>query len=437
MKNRLIAALCLAALVLCACGKNKDRDGETVEIYRVVRTEYQTGGELLRAETLEKAEGMTKLDFILGQLQKTSASPELGRSMPENTEIISHSIVGAEMMLELSEEYLKLEGIEKTLTDYCIALSLLNLNEIQTVSLYVKGELVTPGLSGSDVLLYDGEESPYEKQVRLYFAERNSRYLSVEYHTLSVSDDAMLERYIIDELLRGPNDDLLVSAIPEGTELISVTTEDGVCTVCLSNEFWANRPESFAGERLAVYSIVDSLTSLAEVSGVVIQVDGMPSGRYVYMDLSSQLVRCESVIGPVNSAKGEMDVDIYMALPGLDRITPVPYIVERDEYLSVEACVILAMTEAGSEGGVISLLSQCGRPNLVSTRSGICTVDVPAGFFDSCGDNRALAVEALIATVCSIDGVNAVSITVDGAPLELDGAEYSTARKPNEEIILH
>ncbi len=437
MKKRSIAVLCLAAILLCACGKSSSRGGETVEVYRVVNTEYQTGGELLRAEVLNKAEGMTKLNFILSQLQKESASPELGRSMPENIEIVSHSLVGTEMMLELSEEYLKLSGIEKTLTDYCIALSLLNLNQIQTVSIYVKGELVTPGLSGGDVLLYDGEESPYEKQVRLYFAERSSRYLTAEYHTLSVSDDAMLERYVIDELLRGPNDDLLVSAIPEGTELVSVTTEDGLCTVCLSSEFWVNRPDSFMGERLAVYSIVNSLTSLAEVNRVVISVDGMPSGRYVYMDLNSQLERCESVIGPVNTAKGEMDVDIYMAIPGLDRITPVPYIVERDEYLSVEACVILAMTEAASEGGVISLLSQCGRPNLVSTRNGVCTVDVPAGFFDSCGDNRTLAAEALIATVCSIEGVNAVSLTVDGAPLELDGEEYSNARKPDEEIILN
>ena len=437
MRKRSIAALCLAALLLCACGKSSSRGGETVEVYRVVNTEYQTGGELLRAEVLNKAEGMTKLNFILSQLQKESASPELGRSMPGSIEIVSHSLVGTEMMLELSEEYLKLSGIEKTLTDYCIALSLLNLNQIQTVSIYVKGELVTPGLSGGDVLLYDGEESPYEKQVRLYFAESSSRYLTAEYHTLSVSDDAMLERYVIDELLRGPNDDLLVSAIPEGTELVSVTTEDGLCTVCLSNEFWANRPDSFIGERLAVYSIVDSLTSLAEVSRVVISVDGMPSGRYVYMDLNLQLERCESIIGPVNSAKGEMDVDIYMAIPGLDRIAPVPYIVERDEYLSVEACVILAMTEAASEGGVISLLSQCGRPNLVSTRNGVCTVDVPADFFDSCGDNRTLAAEALIATVCSIEGVNAVSLTVDGALLELDGEEYSNARKPNEEIILN
>ncbi len=437
MKRRLVAAVCLLALVFLGCGSQSGQSSETVEIYRVVKSEYQMGGELLRAETLPKASGVTALDFVLNQLQTVSDSIELGRSMPEGVKIISRSLVGSEMMLELSEEYLELDGIEKTLTDYCIVLSLSSLSEIQTVSIYVGSELVTPGLSSGDVLLYDGEESPYEKQVRLYFAERNARYLSVEYHTLSVSDDSMLEKYIVDELLRGPNDDLLVSAIPEGTSLVSITTADGLCTVRLSNEFWTNRPESFAGERLAVYSIVNSLTSLSEVSEVMIEVEGMPSDRYVYMDLSSRLVRCDSVIGPVNSAKGEMDVDIYMALPGLDRLTPIPYIVERDEYLSIETCIILEMTQAESEGGVISLLSQCGRPNLVSTRNGVCNIDVPEGFFDSCGDNKTLAVEALIATVCAIDGINGVSITVDGASLELNGTHYTAARTTNEEIILH
>lgn len=433
------AALFAAALLICgcACGSSGAESGETIEVYRVVKTEFQTGGELLRAESIKKTGGRTDPELIISLLQQTPEDAELERSLPEDVSIISGTIDGTEMLLELSDGYLALSGIEKTLTDYCIALSLCGVSEIQTVSLYVRGELITPGLSSGDALLYDSEESPYEKQVRLYFAESDGRYLSVEQHTLSVSDDAMLERYIIDELLRGPNDELLRSAIPEGTRLVSVSTEDGVCTVCLSEEFWTNRPQTFAEARLAVYSIVNSLTSLAEVSEVVIQVEGIAFDTYVYMSLDTGMTRCGSIIGPVNSARGEMDVDIYMALPGLDRITPVPYIVARDEYLSVEACIIQAMTEAESGGGTASLLSQCGRPNLVSTRNGVCTIDVPKGYFDSCGENRTLAAEALTATVCAIDGISGVCMTEDGASLVMDGVDYSAVRTTNEEIILN
>ena len=437
MKNRLLAAVCTLALLCMGCGVSDGPQGETVDIYRVVEAGNQAGGELLRTETLEREDGQSSLEFILSQLQEEPGSPELGRSMPEEVKIISGIIVEREMLLELSEEYLELSGIEKTLTDYCIALSLLELDEIQTVSIYVDGVPITRGLSSSDVLLYDGEESPYEKQVRLYFAESGGRYLDTESRTLSVSDDTSLERYVIDELLRGPNDEALVSAIPEGTSLVSISTADGLCSVCFSEEFYSNRPDTFEEERLAVYSIVNSLTSLAEIEEVLITIEGMQAGSYVYMDLSEPIASCESLIGPVNSARGEMDVDIYMAIPGMDKITPVPYIVDRDEYLSIEACVFLAMTEVPSEGGAISLLEQCGEPNFIATINGVCRIDLPEGYFVSCGDNGELAVEAIVATMCSLEGVNSVRITTDGQELELNGHSYAGDMTINEEIILH
>lgn len=437
MKKRIPVLLCVFALLLAGCGERAEVAAETVDIYRVIKTDSQTDGELLRTETVERQTGVTKLNFILQELQRPSADMELGRSLPESVNILSCSRVGSELVIELSAEYLELEGIDKTLTDYCIALTLLGAFDIQTVSVAVDGEIITPGLKADDVLLYDSEESPYEKQVRLYFADREGRYLCAEQHTLSVADDALIERCIMDELLRGPNDEVLTSAIPEGTRLLGISTANNVCTVQLSGEFYTNRPQTYVGERLAIYSIVNSLTALSEVSAVILDIDTMSSERYLYIDTSGELIRCDSVIGPVNSSKGEMDLDLYMALPGMDRLVAVPTIVKRDEYLSVEECAVTALTQANGEGGVISLLSACGEVNFVSTRNGICAVDVESGFFDSCGDNKTLAIEALVATLCAIDGVSGVSLTENGAVLEHDGRVWTGSVTTNKEIILN
>lgn len=423
MKKWLMLLIFVLTALLCACGQESSESANDVPlVYRPLKTEYQTNGELIRAEKLNRQSGVSGVELILKALESPSGNPELSRSMPEQVKIVYWSIIKGELRLELSEEYLELSGMEKTLTDYCVALSLLSAEGVYTVSIYVNGEPVSAGLSGADVLLYDSEGSPYENQIRLYFADSAGRYLIAEYHTLSVADDDSLERYIVDELLRGPNDDTLVSAIPEGTEFISVSTEDGLCTVRLSEEFYTGRPRDFIGERDAIYSIVNSLTSLAEVGEVRIEVEGMPSGRYLYMDLNQTFTRCDSVIGPVNSAKGEIDLDLYMAIQGLDEITAVPYIIERDEYLSLEECALIALTEAESEGAAVSLLYGCAAPNLVETRNGICRVDLPAGYFSQCEDT-ALAVDAMTATLCSLNSVEQVRITIDGELLGIFALE--------------
>lgn len=437
MKRKILLPLLLAAsLLISACGAGGSGDGSLL-VYRPVKSEDRTSGELIRTESIGYTSGQSEIGTILNALVSDPASQELDRSVPAGVSVRSYSMDGGELILELSEEYLALYGIEKTLTDYCIALSLLELDEVKTVSIYVNGEPVSAGLSEADVLLYDSEESPYEKQVRLYFPDSYGRYLVSEYHTLSVASDAQLERYVVEELLRGPNSEDLDSALPEGTEVLGVETSNGTCTVTLSKEFFDNRPGTAAGERLVIYSLVDSLTSLNSVENVRIIIDGAPSTRYVYMDLAGTLTTFSGIIGPVNSAKGELDINIYMALPGYYKLAAVPCRVEPDEYLGAEACAFQALLDAESEGGYISLLQGRAGANLVSCRGGICTVDLPEGFFAACGENAALCYEAIVATLCDIDGVSSVSITENGVAPEIEGRVYSGNRTKNKEIIIY
>ena len=71
--------------------------------------------------------GCTKSDFIC--------------PVPTGTRLLSCTVTGGTVLVDLSGEYNQLLGIDRTIADYCITLSLMQLTGILAVRLTVEGEL--------------------------------------------------------------------------------------------------------------------------------------------------------------------------------------------------------------------------------------------------------------------------------------------------------
>lgn len=80
--------------------------------------------------------------------------------------------------------------------------------------------------------------------------------------------------YLINMLITGPESEKLESAIPEGTKVNSCTLKGDTVYVDLSKEFVDNAPSGITEESIAIYSIVNTLTELNEVSGIKILING-------------------------------------------------------------------------------------------------------------------------------------------------------------------
>ena len=80
--------------------------------------------------------------------------------------------------------------------------------------------------------------------------------------------------YLINMLITGPESEKLESAIPEGTKVNSCTLKGNTVYVDLSKEFIDNAPSGITAESIIVYSIVNTLTELNEVSGIKILING-------------------------------------------------------------------------------------------------------------------------------------------------------------------
>ena len=111
-----------------------------------------------------------------------------------------------------------------------------------------------------------------EHQITLYFPDNNGEKLHAELRNIFLTD-ASIARTTIEELIAGPSSNL-ASSIPQGTSLLSIHIEDGVCYVDLSHEFVDNHTGGSTNDIMTLYSIVNTLTEFHTIEKVQILVEG-------------------------------------------------------------------------------------------------------------------------------------------------------------------
>ena len=129
-------------------------------------------------------------------------------------------------------------------------------------------EEITPGEEISD-------EQARKTIVTLYFKDKETGELSKEARTIDVkllAENPYEE--LIKMLIEGPQNGNLEKVIPEGTKINAVRIEGNIACVDFSSEFIDNHQGGLENESKTIYSIVNTLTELNEVSFVRILIDG-------------------------------------------------------------------------------------------------------------------------------------------------------------------
>lgn len=121
--------------------------------------------------------------------------------------------------------------------------------------------------------------------ISLYFANEEGTKLKLEVRYVPMSELKKpvneIASLIVKELINGPSKgSALKPTIPEGTKLRSVKVSGDVATVDFSKEFKENHPGGKAAEQLTIYSIVNSLTELKEISQVKFKIEGKTSKEF-------------------------------------------------------------------------------------------------------------------------------------------------------------
>lgn len=134
------------------------------------------------------------------------------------------------------------------------------------------------------------------KVVSLYFADEAGQRLVMEERSIPKVEG--IARATIEELITGPTQAGLKPAVPTSTRLLDINVRtDGLVIVDFSGELITDLPASATAEKLAVYSIVNTLTQFPTVDRVEMRVDGQKVDTLLgFEKLDQELVRNTSLI---------------------------------------------------------------------------------------------------------------------------------------------
>lgn len=210
--------------------------------------------------------------LLAGPPQEEAA---LSAAAPAGTRMLSWSLEDRVANVELSSAYAELAGIELTLADACVTLTLAQLPEVDGVRVIASGggqsyrdrQVMYPG----DVLLSGVEEAPAELTAALYFRREGGDELGLERRQLRLSQDSLPARQVLGALIAGPQEEGLLPLLPPELTVRSVWVEEGVCTADLSAPL-LELPEK--DRALAARSIEETLLGLDGIERVQLLIEG-------------------------------------------------------------------------------------------------------------------------------------------------------------------
>ncbi len=299
--RRWIAAVLAAAVALCAAGcvrrAAQTPEGATLAVYCAAVPEEAQGGDILtgvrvswadQARLPAQMQAQSAVELLLGACQAEGFTSPL----PAGTRLLSCSVTGSTAVVDFSEEYGQLTGMNRTIADYCVALTLTQIEPIRMVRILVNGQQRALPHGGTilagDALLTSTEDVVRSFAARLYFRGAEGELVG-EDRLLTLYEGESRGAVILSALLARPETAELETVLPPDFAALSFRTEDGVCVMNLPASDEELLPEDPDEQDLLVRSVVRSLCSIDGVDAVQILIDGEMRGTFGAVDISQPL----------------------------------------------------------------------------------------------------------------------------------------------------
>jgi len=270
-------------LQLVGCGH---ADMVEVDIAYVNNPESKLGSEAIVFETRELF-GRYKSELYEAAVNALFQPPENNALLcifPDDIAVNEVRQIDEETIrVQLNSAYRKLSGINKTMADYCIALTLCNLEGISFVEISSEDDpehIVVLSAEGAVMSPAELEIDAYN--VTLYFADESTMDLISVEHSVLLSDPEELPRAVVESLITGveTHDGQKYVLGDSEVRLNDIYTVDNTCYVDLNLSFLKIPVFTETGDSLTLYSLVNSLCALEDIQYVQILINGYVRESY-------------------------------------------------------------------------------------------------------------------------------------------------------------
>lgn len=296
MKRLLSLFLALLLVTLTACTQDDGWDDRTyLKLYYPAALEDSRGGDAIAHvnvpwDELSQQDVQQQAQRVLALLMGDCQQGDFTAPVPHGVQLLNCRVENGVAYVDFSGAYGMLSGMELTVTDYCVSLSLTQIAGIEQVSITVGGrELAyrdSNRFRARDVLLTDTDDPVRTLTTTLYFPDEQGQLVGVK-RELTLHEGQVRCGVVMDALLQG--DDTLQPLLPDGFTVLTVRLDEGTCYLNLPSSDALLLPQSQQTQELMMQGIVRSLCAINGVRQVQILQDGMVLPRFGKLDVSLPL----------------------------------------------------------------------------------------------------------------------------------------------------
>ncbi len=283
MRRIFLSLIMLLIVSLAASGcNNKQKTGkkEAGEYYLYYANDKSTGLQKT-IFTPKSQETLAIVEEMLKKLATNTTENDITRTIPEDVKVQVKQFENGEIILDFNENYKELNAVDEIILRSSVVLTLCQIKEVEKVRFLI-GDTELKDNRGNQ--LGDMKASDFvdnsddlitafqHRTLTLYYADQTGEKLKAYTCESVLSNNVSLEQYVVDQIINGPPTSEYKETISKNVKVSSVYTEDGICYVDFTDSFLK---ESLAiKDYITIYSIVNSLSEISNVSKVQILVDG-------------------------------------------------------------------------------------------------------------------------------------------------------------------
>lgn len=289
--KKVLCILCTVILVfgMTGCGEKTDKRLMSYQVFYI-----NSDGSGLTGKTYQLKDAKQDLVSVIKELiirLQTPQEESLKSPIDEGIQVVDYQIKENQLSVYFSAGYNNKSGLDEILSRAAIVKTLCQIQEIEYVEFYVEDQPLM--LSGNAVGLMSQEsfvdelnpqDQKQSKETVLYFANKQGNRLKKITTDITYNAVEPIARLLVEQLIAGVSsiqnidETKLQSAVPSKTTLNNLTIRDNICYLDLSKDFEQQDPN--VSSEVIVYSIVDTLCELPEVTKVQFSVDGEQKEKY-------------------------------------------------------------------------------------------------------------------------------------------------------------
>ena len=289
--KKVLCILCTVILVfgMTGCGEKTDKQLMSYQVFYI-----NSDGSGLTGKTYQLKDAKQDLVSVIKELiirLQTPQEESLKSPIDEGIQVVDYQIKENQLSVYFSAGYNNKSGLDEILSRAAIVKTLCQIQEIEYVEFYVEDQPLM--LSGNAVGLMSQEsfvdelnpqDQKQSKETVLYFDNKQGNRLKKITTDITYNAVEPIARLLVEQLIAGVSsiqnidETKLQSAVPSKTTLNNLTIRDNICYLDLSRDFEQQDPN--VSSEVIVYSIVDTLCELPEVTKVQFSVDGEQKEKY-------------------------------------------------------------------------------------------------------------------------------------------------------------